>query len=118
MRLPAMVSLTDELTPELRETLKIEKDLPVLGFVIPAAGALSGTQKRGLVDEIRATFGDCGLDFLDVARLKTNAAFAPLAETIEKKVANDASDLIIVITPKLGTPAKWNHDPQWIYKRV
>jgi aspartyl-tRNA synthetase len=118
MRLPAMVSLTEVLTPELRETLKIEKELPVLGFVIPAAGALSGTQKRGLVDEIRATFGDCGLDFLDVARLKTNAAFAPLAETIEKKVANDASDLIIVITPKLGTPAKWNHDPQWIYKRV
>jgi len=25
---------------------------------------------------------------------------------------------VIVITPKLGTPAKWNHDPQWIFKRV
>src|ERR1700734_1541859 len=66
MRLPAMVSLTDELTPELRETLKIEKELPVLGFVIPKAGTLSGTQKRALVEEIRAAFGDCGLDFLDV----------------------------------------------------
>src|ERR1700733_3269718 len=75
MRLPAMVSLTDELTAELRETLKIEKELPVLGFVIPNAGGLSGTQKRGLVDEIRAAFGDCGLDFLDVARLETNEAF-------------------------------------------
>jgi aspartyl-tRNA synthetase len=118
MRLPAMVSLTDELTAELRESLKIGKELPVLGFVIPKAGGLSGTQKRGLVDEIRASFGDCGLDFLDVARLKTNAAFAPLAETIEAKLKSDASGLAIVITPKLGTPAKWNHDPQWIYKRV
>jgi aspartyl-tRNA synthetase len=136
MRLPAMISLTDELTPELRESLKIEKELPVLGFVIPGAGGLSGTQKRGLVDEIRASFGDCGLDFLDVARLKTNAAFAPLAEVIEAKLnsvdptlrgetAKDGapdlsslSDLVIVITPKIGTPAKWNHDPQWIYKRV
>ncbi|MCU1252399.1 MAG: aspartyl-tRNA synthetase [Edaphobacter sp.] len=130
MRLPAMVSLTDEVTAELRDSLKIEKDLPVLGFVIPGAGALSGTQRRGLVDEIRASFGDCGLDFLDVARLKTNAAFAPLAQAIEAKLVNNATlapksgredgapDLVIVITPKIGTPAKWNHDPQWIYKRV
>jgi aspartyl-tRNA synthetase len=118
MRLPAMVSLTDEVTVELRESLKIEKQLPVLGFVIPKAGALSGTQKRGLVDEIRASFGDCGLDFLDVARLKTNAAFALLAETIETKLKSDTSDLVIVITPKIGAPVKWNHDPQWIYKRV
>jgi aspartyl-tRNA synthetase len=118
MRLPAMVSLTAELTPELRESLKIERDLPVLGFVIPKAGSLSGTQKRGLVEEIRTSFGDCGLDFLDVARLKTNAAFAPLAETIETKLKSDASDLVIVVTPKIGAPAKWNHDPQWIYKRV
>src|ERR1700729_666104 len=118
MRLPAMVSLTDELTAELRETLKIEQTLPVLGFVIPSVGALSGTQRRGLVDEIRKGFGDCGLDFLDVARLKTNAAFALLAETIETKLKSDTSDLVIVITPKIGAPVKWNHDPQWIYKRV
>jgi aspartyl-tRNA synthetase len=118
MRLPAMVSLTGELTAELRESLKIEKELPVLGFVIPGVGVLSGTQRRGLVDEIRASFGDCGLDFLDVARLKTNAAFAPLAETIEAKLGGAAADLVIVITPKIGAPAKWNHDPQWIYKRV
>jgi aspartyl-tRNA synthetase len=86
MRLPAIVELTDELRPELREALKIEPKLPVLGFVIPSAGAMSGTQKRGLVDEIRKFFGDCGLDYLDVA--------------------------------KLGTPAKWNYDPHWIYKKV
>jgi len=125
MRLPAMVDLADELTAELREKLKIEQALPVLGFVIPGVGALSGTQKRGLVDEIRTGFGDCGLDFLDVARLKTNAEFVPLAEAVSAKLADglgapalNADDLVIVITPKLGTPAKWNHDPQWIFKRV
>ena len=130
MRLPAMVSLSDELTPELRETLKIEQGLPVLGFVIPGVGALSGTARKSLLEEVRGGFGDCGLDLLDVVRLKTNATFAPLAEAIETKLAKDptlapkggredgAPDLAVVITPKLGTPAKWNHDPQWIYKRV
>src|ERR1700760_4668730 len=32
MRLPAMVDLSDELTPELRGTLKIDAKLPVFGF--------------------------------------------------------------------------------------
>jgi aspartyl-tRNA synthetase len=118
MRLPAMESFTDEMTPELREALKVEQKLPVLGFLIPQAGGLSGTQKRGMVDEIRKFFGDCGLDYLDVARLKTNESFAPLATVIESKLAAGADDLVIVITPKLGTPEKWNYDPQWIWKRV
>jgi aspartyl-tRNA synthetase len=118
MRLPAMEPFTEELTPELREALKIEQKLPVLGFLIPQAGGLSGTQKRGMVDEIRKFFGDCGLDYLDTARLKTNESFAPLAAVIEKKLAAGADDLIIVITPKVGTPEKWNFDPQWIWKRV
>jgi aspartyl-tRNA synthetase len=126
MRLPALTELTEELMPELRDQLKIEQKLPVLGFVIPKAGGLSGTQRRGLVDEIRKTFGECGLDSLDVARLKSNEAFAPLASAIEAKLAAEptledgvtADDLVVVITPKLGTPEKWNYDPQWIYKRV
>jgi aspartyl-tRNA synthetase len=167
MRLPAMVSLTDELTPELREMLKIEQSLPVLGFVIPGVGELSGTARKSLLSEIRGGFGECGLDLLDVARLKTNPAFAPLAETIEAKLKSGGpahvsearhgaptsspsssstsspssspspissptsspissptslpgseADLLIVVTPKLGTPAMWNYDPQWIYKRV
>ena len=46
MRLPAMVDLTKELTPELREALKIDPTLPVYGFTIPKAGAMSGTQRR------------------------------------------------------------------------
>lgn len=118
MRLPAMVELDAEVTPELRTQLKIEQGLPVLGFVVPRAGSMSGTQKRGLVEEIRGGFGDCGLDFLDVARLKTNDAFAGLAAAIEEKMKPEADDLVIVITPKPGTPAMWNYDPQWIYKRV
>jgi aspartyl-tRNA synthetase len=132
MRLPAMVDLTATLTPELRESLKIEQALPVLGFVIPASGTMSGTQKRGLIDEIRKFFGDCGLDYLDTARLKTNESFAPLAAAIEREMSagstqvlegrpgapSDVTDLTVVITPKLGTPASWNYDPQWIYKKV
>jgi aspartyl-tRNA synthetase len=118
MRLPAMVSLTDELTPELREKLKIEQSLPVLGFVIPSVGELSGTARKALLGEVRAGFGDCGLDLLDVARLKTNADFAPLAAVIEAKLNAQPADLLTVVTPKLGTPSMWNYDPQWIWKRV
>ncbi len=118
MRLPAMVSLTDELTAELRDTLKIEQALPVLGFVIPSVGELSGTARKALLSEVRAGFGESGLDLLDVARLKTNETFAPLAAAIEAKVGVVSDDLLIVVTPKLGTPAMWNYDPQWIYKRV
>jgi aspartyl-tRNA synthetase len=118
MRLPPMVTLTDVLTPELREKLKIEQALPVLGFVIPNAGDLSGTARKALLGEVRAGFGDCGLDLLDVARLKTSADFAPLAAEIEANLAVQPTDLLIVVTPKLGAPASWNYDPQWIWKRV
>jgi aspartyl-tRNA synthetase len=132
MRLPAMVSLSEELTPELREKLKIEQVLPVLGFVIPDVGELSGTARKALLSEVRGGFGDCGLDLLDVARLKTSADFAPLASVIEAKLGgvptqvsearpgapDSVGDLMIVVTPKLGTPAMWNYDPQWIWKRV
>ena len=118
MRLPAMVDLTTTLTPQLRESLKIENTLPVLAFVIPSSANMSGTEKRKLVDEIRKYFGDCGLDYLDVARLKTNESFAPLAAEIESKLAAATDDLQIVVTPKLGTPTLWNYDPQWIYKKV
>ena len=118
MRLPAMVELSGELTPELRETLKIEQVLPVLGFVVPGVGELSGTARKSLAGEVRASFGDSGLDLLDLARMKTNPTFASLAEALETKLAAGSTDLAIIITPKLGTPPKWNRDPQWIYKRV
>jgi aspartyl-tRNA synthetase len=128
MRLPAKVDLSHELTPALRETLKIDPTLPVLGFTIPSVGEMSGTARKSLLSEIRASFGDTGLDFLDVARLRTNPTFVPLAETIEGKLSiemalfngssHTSDDLAVVITPKPGTPALWNYDPQWIYKRV
>ena len=128
MRLPAMVDLSTELEPALRDTLKIDPALPVLGFTIPKVGEMSGTARKSLVSEIRAFFGDSGLDFLDVARLRTNPTFVPLAETIEGKLSMEmaifngashtAEDLAVVITPKPGTPAMWNFDPQWIYKRI
>jgi aspartyl-tRNA synthetase len=118
MRLPAMVELTDELTPALREQLKIEQKLPVLGFLIPKSGGLSGTERKKLISEVRAGFGESGLDLLDTERLKTSETFAPLAATITQKLEAGADDLTVVVTPKLGTPEKWNYDPQWIYKRV
>jgi aspartyl-tRNA synthetase len=128
MRLPAMVDLSTELTPELRESLKIDPSLPVLGFTIPRVGELSGTARKALINEIRAGFGDSGLDFLDIARLRTNETFQLLAEAIAAKLTAEqlvfcgenftTDDLAVVITPKPGTPAMWNYDPQWIYKRV
>jgi aspartyl-tRNA synthetase len=128
MRLPAMVDLTRELTLELRETLKIDPTLPVYGFTIPKAGELSGTARKALMSEIRASLGDTGLDYLDVARLRTNDAFVPLAEAIAAKLTAEqivfngenftTDDLAVVITPKPGTPAAWNFDKQWIPKRV
>jgi aspartyl-tRNA synthetase len=154
MRLPAIVDLSATLTTELRETLKIDPALPVLGFTIPRVGELSGTARKALLSEIRAVFGDSGLDLLDLARLRTNPTFLPLAETIDSKLNEElshfsgitqtlssrpesalsadgaerpaaspgadqgATNLHIVVTPKPGTPALWNYDPQWIYKRV
>jgi aspartyl-tRNA synthetase len=128
MRLPAMVDLSDTLTPELRETLKIDPALPVYGFTIPKVGELSGTQRKALVNEIRGGFGDTGLDYLDVARLRTSEAFLPLAEAIGAKLTAEqlvfngqpftTEDLAVVITAKPGTPTSWNYDTQWIPKRV
>ncbi len=128
MRLPHMADLTDVLTPELRETLRIEPALPVFGFVIPSVGELSGTARKSLLSEMRAYFGDSGLDVLDLARLRTNESFQPLTEAIAAQLNATtvhfngknfiADDLAIVVTPKLGTAPVWNQDRQWIPKRV
>jgi len=128
MRLPHMADLTATLTPEIRTTLKIEHDLPVYGFVIPKVGELSGTARKALLSEIRTFFGESGLDILDLVRLRTAEAFMPLAEEIGSHLnattiafngdSFTTDDLAIVITPKLGTPAMWNFDRQWIPKRV
>ncbi len=134
MRLPAMVEFTQILTPELREALKIEPTLPVLGFIIPNARPESSTQSKTLMNEIRASLGETGLDWLDVSRLGKSETFKSLGEQITQELReghakflgydsglpspDGGSHLAVVITPKLGTPAKWNHDPQWIYKKV
>jgi len=127
LRLPAMVDLTEELTPELRAALKIEQELPVLGFTIPRVGELSGTARKALAGDIRASLGDSGLDVLDIARLRTSEAFAGLADKISEKLSDEleafdqsglaAGDLNVVITPKpeIAAPAK---DRLWIYKKV
>ena len=109
MRLPAMVNLSQVLTPALRETLKIDPTLPVYGFTIPrAAAGMSGTQKRALLDEIRKTLGDTGLDFLDVARLRTNEAFLPLAEAIAAKLNAEQ----LVFASHFASPSSRPEDSQ------
>ncbi|MEG9437057.1 aspartate--tRNA ligase [Edaphobacter sp. HDX4] len=132
MRLPAMVDLTTLFTPELREALKIEQKLPVLGFSIPNAADLSGTQFKALANEVRTFLGESGLDFLDTQRLEKSEQFAPLGDLIAKELKNEYTDFLKtaargsaddnllagVITPKLGTPEMWNYDRQWIYKKV
>ncbi len=133
MRLPAILDLSEMFTPELRDSLRIEQNLPVLGITIPNVGDLSGTARKTLLGEVRSTLGDKGLDVLDTERLKKSPDFAALSMPIGRAVSDshasffgvdrkdfyvDGSDLTIVITPKLGTPARWNHDPQWIYKKV
>jgi aspartyl-tRNA synthetase len=134
MRLPAMVDLSDTVSREQREALKIDPTLPILGFSIPKIGELSGTATKSLFSEVRSILGETGLDILDLKRLSSSAAYQPLADELGAKLndeyrrfaqvepspdlAKEPFHLAIVITPKPGTPAKWNHDPQWIYKRV
>jgi aspartyl-tRNA synthetase len=132
MRLPAMVDLSDLFTPTLREELRIEQALPIYGFAIPKAADLSSTQFKALVSEVRSSLGETGLDFLDTPRLKKSDRFAPLEQSIADRFreqyreflstantgAEDDDLLIGVITPRLGTPAIWNYDRQWIPKRV
>ncbi len=128
MRLPHMADLSAVLTPELRETLRIEPALPIFGFVVPSVGELSGTARKALLSEIRAYFGESGLDVLDLARLRTNESFQPLTEAIAAQLNATTvhfsgknfttDDLAVVVTPKLGTPPVWNQDRQWIPKRV
>ena len=128
MRLPAIVDLSSTIKADHREALKIEPRLPILGFTIPSVEEFSQTARKSLMSEIRAHLGDSGLDVLDIVRLGTSALFNPLAEEIWDEVKKELKafdgrelapkDLTVVITPKLGTPAMWNYDPQWIYKRV
>jgi aspartyl-tRNA synthetase len=127
LRLPAMADLTAELTPELRTALKIEQSLPVLGFTIPNVGELSGTARKALLGDMRASLGDSGLDILDLVRLRSNAEFFELSDKLferlsdELKAFHDAAmapaDFSVVITPKPGiiAPAK---DRLWIYKKA
>lgn len=118
MRLPGLVDLSAVVSPELRDTLKIARELPVLGFRIPSVGAMSGTQRRVVTDEIRVTLGE-GLDFLDVNRLKTKPEFVPLHEAIMRAIGDvGADDLVVVVTPKLGATAPESDKQYWVHRRA
>ena len=55
MRLPAILDFSTDLTPQLREALNIEQDLPVLGFSIPNAADMSGTQRKAMIVKSEAS---------------------------------------------------------------
>ncbi|HTV07927.1 MAG TPA: aspartate--tRNA ligase [Candidatus Aquilonibacter sp.] len=137
MRLPAMVDLSPRFNAGLREALKIDPDRPIYGFLIPNVGEVSGTAKKALYSQIRSSFGECGLDVLDVERLASKEDFRSLQENIYSDMLAGAyfdgflessgdlgraeyiaRALKIVITPKPATPAAWNYDKQWIPKRA
>jgi aspartyl-tRNA synthetase len=136
MRLPAMVDLSAEFTPELRERLKVDPTLPVFGFLIPHSGELSGVQRKALISEVRGSLGETGLDILDLFRLGSAPEYQPLANLLSEKLTQSYAELLgfgpdgpwtwpstvanlaIVITPKPGTSIAWNYDKQWIPKRV
>ena len=118
MRLPALADLSEVLTSELRDTLKIAQQLPVLGFRIPSVGTMSGTQRRAVTDEIRASLGE-GLDFLDVIRLKTKPEFEPLYAAIISAIGDVAADdLVVVVTPKLGAKIPPSDPQYWVHRRA
>ena len=136
MRLPAMVDLSKEFTPELRERLRVDPKLPVFGFLIPHSGELSGVQRKAFISEVRGSLGETGLDILDLFRLASAPDYQNLANLLAQKLNRSYADLLgfgpngpypwpstvanlaVVITPKPGTPVAWNYDKQWMPKRV
>ena len=105
MRLPAMADLSAELTPNCAKHLKIDPTLPVLGFTIPSVGELSGTARKSLLSEVRAFFGDTGLDILDVARLRPTPPSSALAEAIEGKLSAESPSSAAPPTPAKTSPS-------------
>jgi aspartyl-tRNA synthetase len=136
MRLPAMVDLSAEVTPRLRETLRILQDLPIYAFSIPKVGEPSNTQYKNLIKAARVllveNFNTTTLDMLDMQRLKdedrSTEELRALARRIEQLLSDEQEahgsgkltkdDLVFVITPKLGATAVWNYDAQWIPKKI
>jgi aspartyl-tRNA synthetase len=94
MRLPVILDLSTELTPELRSELNIEQELPVLGFSIPNAGEMSGTQRKALIGEVRAILGASGLDYLDTQRLRGSERFLDLADLMAQKFREQYQEFV------------------------
>jgi aspartyl-tRNA synthetase len=131
MRLPKIVDVSSIANVEFREQLKVDPQLPVLGFRIPILQpkddptqvGLSGVQRRALNQEINEFLGDCGLALLDIHRMKEGTAYweprlRMLDALKDPSFAGTEHDLQIVVTPKPGTLAVRDNDPQWIYKKV
>jgi len=75
MRLAGADGATHELTPSCGSA-EIEPALPVLGFVIPGVGTLSGTARKSLTRRFVERLANCGSTRWNVGKAEDNASFA------------------------------------------
>ncbi len=102
MRLPAMVDVRSAFTPEQRQTLGIKEGEPVLAIRIPNVGAISGTERRGIMDICKM---DGKLKPFDYNRLQKNEFAGAMSEVDRLCEENPRggrpdgnNDLVVLVT--------------------
>jgi aspartyl-tRNA synthetase len=101
MRLPAMTDVREAFAPEQRSALKIADGSPLMAIRIPNVGAISGTERRGLI-EFCAQGGK--LHVLDYYRLQKSAEFTDVIEAVDRMCGEnprggnpDANDFVVIV---------------------
>ncbi|HET8666525.1 MAG TPA: aspartate--tRNA ligase, partial [Terriglobales bacterium] len=99
LRLPAMTDVRAAFTPEVRDTLKIDANLPVMLIRIPRVGELSRKER----DEIKPLFKSNGARlFEDFKRIEKS--FPDVAAKIQElSEAKDGDLLVLVAGPQQPT---------------
>ncbi len=101
MRLPAMVDVRQAFTAEQKSALGIKEGEPVLALRIPNVGAISGTERRGIMDICKS---EGKLKPFDYNRLQKNEYAAAMAEVDRICEENamggrpGADDLTVLVT--------------------
>ncbi len=111
MRLPAMVDVRNAFTPEQRQTLGIKEGEPVLAIRIPNVGAISGTERRGIMEISKV---DGKLKPFDYTNLQKKVEFSGVMSEVDRLCAEnprgghpDANDLVVLVTgPNIPTDHK------------
>jgi aspartyl-tRNA synthetase len=92
LRLPAMTDVRQAFTPEVRETLKIDPELPVMLIRIPKVGELSRKER----DEIKPLFRSNGTKlFEDFKRIEKS--FPEVAAKIKEIAEPQEGDLLVLV---------------------